>query len=146
VGTAYASTPLLSKTLRGPIFVVQPKGDGLPNLSIDLAASGVKVNLLSESSRKNGRFVTEMTGLPDLPLSTFTMHLPPGPRSILALRGGLCKSGRPRQLRMPIGASGQDGAFSQSSLLMTSAARCGTRSSHRPGNSRLRRPAGGGGG
>jgi hypothetical protein len=124
VGTAYARTPLLAQRLKGPIFVVQPEGDGLPDLRIGLAAMGLEIDLLSESSRKNGRFVTKMTDLPDLPLSNFTMHLPPGRRSILALRAGLCKDGKARSLDVPIGVSGQNGAYRQSSLSMASKTRC----------------------
>lgn len=125
VGTAQATTPLLNQKLRGSIFIVQPKGDGLPDLQIGLAAAGVELDLMSKSYRKNGRFVTKMTGLPDLPLSTVTMHLPPGRGSILSLRAGLCRNGKPRPLDAPIGASGQNGAYRQSSLSMTSEARCG---------------------
>ncbi|HET6998261.1 MAG TPA: hypothetical protein VFI03_06690 [Solirubrobacterales bacterium] len=78
VGTAAADSPLLATPLRGPVYVVQPKGGGFPDLWGNIESAGVKLQLRSESSGKNGNLTTEMVEIPDLPLGTFTMRITGG--------------------------------------------------------------------
>lgn len=78
VGTAVADSPLLPKPLSGPIYLVQPKGGGFPDLWGSIESSGVKLQLRSESVGKKGSLTTEMVEIPDLPLGTFTMRITGG--------------------------------------------------------------------
>jgi hypothetical protein len=78
VGTAVADSPLLRTPLTGPVYVVQPKGGGFPDLWGSIESSGVKLQLRSESSGKAGNLTTEMVEIPDLPLGTFTMRITGG--------------------------------------------------------------------
>ncbi len=111
VGTGIARTPLLKEPLRGPVYLVQPKGNGFPELWNDLEATGVKMQLTGQSLQKNDRLITEMVDLPDVPLSRFTMHLNGGEDGLFTLKGDPCKGGPPRRLISPVSLEGQDGAY-----------------------------------
>jgi hypothetical protein len=78
VGTAVANSPLLKQPLRGPLYIVQPKGGSFPDLWGNIESSGVKLQLRSESVGKKSNLTTEMVELPDLPLGTFTMRIDGG--------------------------------------------------------------------
>lgn len=111
VGTGTALTPLLAGPLRGPVYLVQPEDNGsLPDLWTSVAGAGVKLQLRSRSDRHAGRFETELVDIPDLPLSSFTMHVDGGDggRSPFSLGSGACL-GRAR-LATPVELEGQDGA------------------------------------
>lgn len=75
VGTAVADSPVLGTPLRGPLYVVQPKGGGFPDLWGNIEGRGVKLQLRSESSGKKGNLTSEVVEIPDLPLGTFTMRI-----------------------------------------------------------------------
>jgi hypothetical protein len=110
VGTAVARTPLLSKPLKGGIYVVQPKGSGLPDLGISLAAMGVDVAITGRTESRDGKLFTKLTGLPDMPFSSFTMRMSGGGDGALSLGADLCKQGKPRRLVSTVAATGQDGS------------------------------------
>jgi hypothetical protein len=78
VGTAVADSELLGAQLRGPVYVVQPKGGGFPDLWTNVEGRGVKLQLRSESSGTNGNLITEILDIPDLPLASFTMKISGG--------------------------------------------------------------------
>lgn len=131
VGTAYARTPLLPRPLRGPISVVQPNGDGLPDLWLNLRAMGVEVDVRAEMVKRKGRIVTKMVGLPDMPFSAIKMRLPQGRRGVFSLRRGLCVRDKQRRLVVPVAARGQDGAFRKTHLRIKAKPRCRVRSAAR---------------
>ena len=110
MGTALARTALLSKPLKGGIYIVQPKGDGLPELGISLAALGTHLSFSGHSESEHGRFVTKLVGLPDMPMSGFTMRIDGGEAGTFSLETGLCKRGRPRRLDAALATAGQDGS------------------------------------
>lgn len=112
VGTAVADTPLLKEPLRGPVYLVQPKGGGFPDLWSLVEGMGVKLQLRSESSGKHGNLVTEMLEIPDLPLSSFKMRVNGAGEkgALFSLRGGACGGGH-RNLATPIELEGHDGAY-----------------------------------
>jgi hypothetical protein len=124
VGTAVARTSLLSKPLKGAIYVVQPNGTGLPDLGISLAAMGVKVEISGRTENQDGHFVTKLVGLPDMPFSTFTMRMNGGSNGVFSLAKNLCKGGRPRQLASTIAASGQDGSGRELKVPVETNAHC----------------------
>lgn len=125
VGTGMARTPLLKRPLRGPIYLVQPKGNGLPDLWSSLEAMGVKVNVAGETLRRDGRLATEMVDLPDMPLTNFTMRLNGGKAGLFSLNGNLCAAGRPRAVVGPASAEAQNGAVRLARVRLNTKAHCG---------------------
>jgi hypothetical protein len=124
VGTSIVRTPLLKQPLRGHVYLVQPKGGGLPDLWSSVEAKGVKINVAGKTLRQDGRLVTEIVGLPDMPLSEFAMRLSGGKAGPFSLNGSLCAAGRPRPLVGPVEAEGQNGAYRLGHVRMTAKIRC----------------------
>lgn len=110
VGVATARTPMLDEPLRGSMHVVQPKDDGLPDIWLSVASKGLNVDLVGETSLRDGRFKMELDGLPDLPMSAFSMRAPRGEEGLFSLGAGLCAEGRPRRLAIPVALDGQNGS------------------------------------
>jgi hypothetical protein len=110
VGTSTARSPLLDEPLRGPVYLVQPKGGGFPDFSTSVEGGGVPLQLTGESFRQGGHFVTKMVGLPDLPLSEFTMHLNGGKSGLFSLTKSPCGGHRTRELASPVSLLAQNGA------------------------------------
>jgi hypothetical protein len=123
VGTALARTPLLDRELRGSVYVVQPAGDGLPDLWVSVAAAGMRMSLQGRTSQRDGRFVANLTGLPDMPLSSFSMRLRGGGKGALSLAVAPCGDGGARSLASPVVAKGQNGAVRK--LRLRAKAPCG---------------------
>lgn len=112
VGTAVADSPLLSEPLRGPVYLVQPKGGGFPDLWSAVEGAGVKLQLKSESSGKGSNLVTEVLEIPDLPLSSFSMRINGrGEKGALFSLGGDPCGASPRDLATPVQFEGHDGAY-----------------------------------
>jgi hypothetical protein len=125
VGTAIAHTSLLSKPLKGAIYIVPPKAkDDLPDLGIALTALGTKLNISGHTEVDDGRLVTRLSGLPDMPLSDFTMRMDGGSDGAFSLDASPCKQGRPRQFGSTLTATGQDGAKRTSPVAVETNAHC----------------------
>jgi hypothetical protein len=110
VGTAYARTSLFSQPLKGSIYIVQPAGDGLPDLWLDLTAMGVHLSVRGRTSVHDGQPVTNLVGLPDVPISALGMRLRGGRHGVLSLAVEPCVQDRARRLVSRISAAGQNGA------------------------------------
>ncbi len=123
VGTTSARTSLLRKPLKGSIYVVQPEGGGLPDLWLSLAFNGVHLNVQGKASRRKGRFATNLVGLPDIPISSLTMHLRGGKRGALELGANPCADGRLRGLVSGLAIAGHNGARRE--LRLSARGRCG---------------------
>jgi hypothetical protein len=121
-GTAIARTPLLSKPLKGAIYIVQPRGNGLPDLGISLTALGVDLNFSGRTGSEDGHLVTKLVGLPDMALSSFKMRL--GSGGAFSLETSLCERGRPRRLDALLLATGQDGSKRSSRIPVETNTRC----------------------
>jgi hypothetical protein len=126
IGTSRARTPLLDRQLLGSVYVVQPSDDGEPDLWVVLSGGGVELSIRGTSSNEHGRFATKLAGLPDLPLSSFTMRLGAAGDGLLSLEAGPCSGGRPRRLATEVLTSGQDGARRNSKVTIATGARCGS--------------------
>lgn len=126
VGTSRARTPLLDRPLNGSIYVVQPRDDGEPDLWVVLSGGGVDLSIRGTSANDHGRFVTKLAGLPDLPLSSFTMRLGAAGDGLLSLEAGPCRGGRPRRLATEVAISGQNGARRGSRVAIATGASCAT--------------------
>jgi hypothetical protein len=109
VGIATAVTPVLKGSLRGGLYVVQPDGNGLPDLWVLAAAQGVEVELRGRAVGKDGQMVTKLAGLPDMPLSRLTMRLGGRDGGILSSSSDLCRGGKLRRLSSEVLAIGQNG-------------------------------------
>jgi len=116
VGTTQARTPLFAEPLRGSAYVVQPRDDGPPDIWVMFRAGGVQLSMRGTTANDHGRFVTTLTDLPDMPLSSFSMRLGTPGKSLLTLSTSPCEGGRPRRLRAGVQVVGQNGA-KRSSLL-----------------------------
>lgn len=116
VGVAQARTPLVDRVLRGSVYVVQPHGDGLPDLWVSVASEGLRMNMQGKTSQHDGRFVAKLAGLPDMPLSTFSMRLRGGRQGALSLAVAPCAAGAASALAAPVFAKGQNGAIRRSRL------------------------------
>jgi len=90
VGSASASTPLLPVPLTGPAYLVSHAGAAFPDLDLLLQGDGVRIALRGETDIKSSVITTTFGGLPDVPLSHFTLSLPMGPYSALGAGGELC--------------------------------------------------------
>lgn len=132
VGTSFVSTPLLEKGLKGGVYVVQPKGNGSPDLWSNVNGLGVHLNFRAEISAKEGRAAVELADLPDMPLSRFAMRLDGGEDGVLTLKRGLCAGGRLRQNAPPIVAEGQNGAYRRVQVPLTAQGGCGSSGRSRP--------------
>lgn len=78
VGTAKAVTSLLSRPLTGPVYFIRGvRGDIFPKLAM-LLDGELQIDLLGSTTVTHGGLRTTFGTLPDVPLSSFTMHLGPG--------------------------------------------------------------------
>jgi hypothetical protein len=127
IGTALAHTPLLGeKALTGAIYVVQPRDDGEPDIWMALSGDGVNLALHGESENEHGRFATRLAGLPDVPLSDFTMRLGSAGNSLLSLDADPCAGGRAHRLEAELRVGGQNGARHSSRVAIADGASCGS--------------------
>ncbi|MGB7588736.1 MAG: hypothetical protein WBM00_08515 [Solirubrobacterales bacterium] len=91
-GQAEAKTPLLSSPLEGPVYLVS-SNHKLPDLVADLRGQ-VNIQLHGVISSKRGGIKTVFNGLPDVPVSKFTMNMDGGKKSLLVNSKNLCESTR----------------------------------------------------
>ncbi len=84
IGTATAISPLIPLPLSGPVTLLRLPGRALPSLAIDLAGV-LNVHLQADNDSAGGRLRSTVAGIPDVPLSSFTLNLD---------SGGLLKSDR----------------------------------------------------
>jgi hypothetical protein len=105
IGTATARTPLLGQPMDGFLYLVQPKGDGSPDLWAALSGQGLKVNLRGTAASVDGRTETRFAALPDFPLESLRLRLSGGGNGMLKLSEAPC--GR---LVAPTELGGQNGA------------------------------------
>ncbi|MGH2974947.1 MAG: hypothetical protein ACRDLL_08795 [Solirubrobacterales bacterium] len=126
VGTALARTPLLNKPLRGSIHVAQPDGNGLPDMWMGLEGAGVRVDMRGRTrTTRDGRVVSDLSGLPDMPMSTFIMRLGTGKAGAISLGVDPCVRGRSRRLVAGIVAVAQNGRRKAFRVPIEMKARCG---------------------
>jgi hypothetical protein len=125
VGVARALSPLLDEPMHGSIYVVQPRGNGEPDTWITLSGGGMTISVKGESITSHGKALTRMSGLADMPLSSFTLRLGGPGEGLLSFDASPCHHGVPRRLGTEIRARAQNGARREVRLIIPSGARCG---------------------
>jgi hypothetical protein len=102
-GHAEAKTPLLSKKLKGPVYLVSSSHE-LPDLVADLRGQ-VNIQLHGVISSKRGGLKTVFNPLPDVPVQKFILNMQGGKKSLLVNSTNLCKSAQ----RAVLNIKGQNG-------------------------------------
>ncbi len=119
VGTAIAHTPILSAPLTGPAMFVSHGGAAFPDLDIVLQGAGITVQLEGNTNIKHNVTTSDFKSAPDVPINSFELTLPTGPRSALAANDNFCfktvvhhkhKTKQRIKLIMPTTITGQNGA------------------------------------
>jgi hypothetical protein len=105
VGHVKVRTPLLPVPLSGPAYFVSHGGEAFPDLTMVLQGYGVTVDLVGQTSIKNGITTTTFKSTPDVPFESFELTLPQGKFSALAANANLCAS----KLTMPTEFTAQNG-------------------------------------
>jgi hypothetical protein len=100
LGTVVARTPLLDKPLRGKVYFRSNGGDReLPDLVADLRGQ-LRIILVGYIDSVNGRVRTRFLGVPDAPVTSFTMKLFGGSRGLIENSRNLCLSKPRAQIRL----------------------------------------------
>ncbi|MEY2457976.1 MAG: hypothetical protein QOK06_3134, partial [Acidimicrobiaceae bacterium] len=104
-GTVAASTPVQTDALGGPVYLVAHP-TGLPTIEALLQAQGLTVDLSGTITFTAAGLNSTFETVPDVPITSFVLDLPRGPRSALAASKGVCGGA----LTMPASIVGQNGA------------------------------------
>jgi hypothetical protein len=89
-GKATASTPLLDAPLSGPVYL-RSSSNKLPDLVADLNGQ-IHVALVGRIDSINGGIRTTFEGVPDAPVSKFTLEMLGGKKGLLVNSGNICKT------------------------------------------------------
>jgi len=104
LGSAKASTPILSKPLAGPVYLVAPARPGLPTLGV-LLSGQLRIALEGDVALVHNRLRTTFPAVPDVPLKSFNLTFRGGKSGILAPRSNLCAQRQTASVRM-VGRNG----------------------------------------
>ncbi len=102
-GHAEAKSPLLSKKLSGPVYLVS-SNHTLPDLVADLRGQ-VNIQLHGVISSKHGGLKTVFPAVPDVPVTKFILNMQGGKKSLIQNSENLCKKPQRAILNM----KGQNG-------------------------------------
>ena len=91
-GHVEAVTPLLEEPMRGPVYLGSGYGHTLPDLVAVLNGHGIRIVLDGRIDSLHGGLRGTFEGLPDAPVSKFTMVLNGGKRGILENERNTCAS------------------------------------------------------
>jgi hypothetical protein len=105
-GFAEASTPLLAAPLKGPVYLRSNGGERrLPDLVAALRGQ-IEVDLVGFIDSVHGGLRTRFQQVPDAPVSSFTLRMKGGARSLLVNSTDLCR-GQPRATVKMTGQNGK---------------------------------------
>lgn len=102
-GFAKATTPLLAKPIKGPVYL-RSSNHKLPDLVADLKGQ-IGIVLDGRIDTHEGGIRTTFTGIPDAPLSKFVLTLKGGKKGLLVNSTDLCKAAP----RASVETTGQNG-------------------------------------
>jgi hypothetical protein len=89
-GKATATTPLLDAPLSGPVYL-RSSSNKLPDLVADLNGQ-IHVALVGRIDSVKGGIRTTFEGVPDAPVSKFTLEMQGGKKGLLVNSGNICKT------------------------------------------------------
>ena len=90
VGSVAAASPLVPTGLSGRVYLVS-SGGAFPKLVAVLSGGGVRLQLNGTIDIEGGaRIVNVFDGIPDIPLSSFTLHIDGGSGGLLTNKKDLC--------------------------------------------------------
>jgi hypothetical protein len=113
-GAAKVQTPLLADPLQGPVYL--RKAGKLTELAIDLRSGPLNVVLAGRlTTTKAGVVSVSFTGLPDVPISRFSLEMPGARRGLFKASANLCV--RPPKASVQI--DGQNAASADQSPVLT---------------------------
>jgi hypothetical protein len=123
-GSASAKSPLLSKPLKGKVFLVSSNNE-LPDLLVDLRGQ-VEIYLRGViSSGKNGGLKTVFRNVPDVPVSKFVLNMKGGKKSLLVNSQNLCDQPQRAVVKM----KGQNGKKKNNNKYKLNVVSCGKKGS-----------------
>jgi hypothetical protein len=123
-GHAEAKTPLLSKPLKGPVYLVS-SSHTLPDLVADLRGQ-VNVQLHGVISSKHAGLKTVFASVPDVPVKKFILNMQGGKKSLLVNSTNTCKKKQTAVLNI----KGQNGKKVKSNKYGLNISSCGGKSKH----------------
>jgi hypothetical protein len=118
-GHAEAKTPLLSKKLKGPVYLVS-SNHTLPDLVADLRGQ-VNIQLHGVISSKHGGLKTVFAEVPDVPVTKFILNMQGGKKSLIQNSTNLCKSPQ----RAILNIKGQNGKKVKNNKFPLAIDKCG---------------------
>jgi hypothetical protein len=118
-GHAEAKSPLLSKKLSGPVYLVS-SNHTLPDLVADLRGQ-VNIQLHGVISSKHGGLKTVFPEVPDVPVTKFILNMQGGKKSLIQNSENLCKSPQ----RAILNIKGQNGKHVKNNQFPLAIDKCG---------------------
>jgi len=115
VGEATAQSPLLRDGLAGKVYLVRHPARRLPDLMVRLRAGGwtrgIVIDLTGKVTIERDLSIrTTFDGIPDVPITSFTLRLVPGRNGVIRTVPALC-SRESRISRAKLGFRGQNGRY-----------------------------------
>jgi hypothetical protein len=89
-GKAKATSPLLDETLSGPVYLRSSEHE-LPDLVAALHSPKVDINLLGRIDSVGGGIRTTFEGVPDAPVTKFTLEMQGGKKGLIVNSTNICK-------------------------------------------------------
>lgn len=89
-GKAKATSPLLDETLSGPVYLRSSEHE-LPDLVAALHSPKVDINLLGRIDSVGGGIRTTFEGVPDAPVTKFTLEMQGGQKGLIVNSTNICK-------------------------------------------------------
>ena len=115
VGSATVHTPVLSRPLTGPAYLVSHGNAAFPDVEFVLQGEGITLILDGQTDIKHGITTSTFNAVPDAPVETFEAVLPEGPHSALGATSSLCG----QALSAPTLITGQNGQLIRQTTKIT---------------------------
>lgn len=124
-GKGWAKSPLLSKPLKGKVYLVSSNNE-LPDLLVDLRGQ-VDIHLRGVISSKRGGLKTVFRKVPDVPVSKFVLNMKGGKKSLLVNSQNTCA----KPQRAVLNIKGQNGKKVKNNKYKLNIVSCGKKKGKR---------------